>query len=125
MLLVKARAGPSRIHGLGLIAQEPIAAGKKVWEFTPGFDSTIHENDLHAMSATTRDQVRHYSYCHIRAASFVLSGDDDKFTNHSSDPNTGPQHDFFVALRDIMAGDEITCDYSELGRFPEFLATDN
>eukprot|EP01036_Dinobryon_divergens_P028220 gene28222-37132_t len=43
--------------------------------------------------------------------------DDGRFVNHSSDPNTGfasvdrPS----VALRDIAAGDELTCDYSGLG----------
>lgn len=38
MLHVRARAGASKVHGVGLIAQEFIATGSRIWEFVPGFD---------------------------------------------------------------------------------------
>ena len=49
----------------------------------------------------------------------VLSGDADRFTNHSGDPNTvvegvNAPTAFVVAARDIAAGEEITCDYAEI-----------
>ena len=65
--------------------------------------------------------------------SFVLATDPDhlcvnandlgRYTNHSSTPNCGyadftSQSDISVALRDIAAGEEITCDYSGLGSPP-------
>ena len=46
----------------------------------------------------------------------VLSGDHTCFMNHAPDPNTGAPSDstppnVIVALRDIAAGEELTCDY--------------
>lgn len=62
MLLVKARVGPSAIHGLGLIAHEFIPAGTRVWTFVPGFDLVITENEMSALSATAQEQIRWYAY---------------------------------------------------------------
>jgi SET domain-containing protein len=116
MLLVRAKAGPSQIHGLGLIAREFIPAGTAVWRFTPRFDVLIRERDMPRLSETARNQVEHYAYFHTDTRTFVLSSDDDRFTNHSYDPNTRPVGDRAVAVRDIRTGEEITSDYSELGR---------
>jgi len=53
---------------------------------------------------------------------FCVNVDDlGRFTNHSSDPNMGyaqftsGQTETSIALRDILAGEELTCDYSGLG----------
>jgi SET domain-containing protein len=116
MLLVKAEAAPSRIHGLGLIAREWIPAGTAVWRFTPGFDVLIRERDLRSLSEAARAYVRHYAYFHAASRSYVLSSDHDRFTNHADDPNTRPVGDRTVAVRDIGPGEEITSDYAELGR---------
>ena len=51
---------------------------------------------------------------------FVLSGDDDRFTNHSDAPNTRYDGRRSVAVCYLTVGDEITCDYRELG-WTEFL----
>jgi uncharacterized protein len=116
MLLVRAKAGPSHIHGLGLIAREFITAGTVVWRFMPRFDVLIRERDMPRLSETARNQVEHYAYFHTDTRTFVLSSDDDRFTNHSDDPNTRPMGDSAVAVRVIRPGEEITSDYSELAR---------
>ena len=43
--------------------------------------------------------------------------DDGRYVNHSSNPNSGFASALLpcVALRDILAGEEITCDYAGLG----------
>ena len=41
---------------------------------------------------------------------------DDRYTNHSDNPNTGMEGcDDMIALRDIHPGEEITCDYRHVG----------
>jgi hypothetical protein len=49
-LLINAKAGPSLVHGIGLIAQEFIPKGAKVWQFMPEFDLLISEDSLDRLS---------------------------------------------------------------------------
>jgi SET domain-containing protein len=116
MLLVSVEARPSPIHGLGLFALERIPTGTAVWRFTHGFDLLIGERDLSRLSATEQAHVLHFAYLHAGTRTFVLSSDDDRFTNHADHPNTVPQGGWTVAVREIRPGDEITIDYSLLHR---------
>jgi len=115
MLLVNARCGPSTIHGLGLIAQEFIPAGQHVWLIHCGFDVILTEVEFLALSLPARQQVCNYAYFCLVQRVFVLSSDDDRFTNHSEQPNIQFEGGMAVAIRDILAGEEITGDYRELG----------
>ena len=38
MLYVKTKIGQSKIHGMGLFADQFIKKGTIIWKFTPGFD---------------------------------------------------------------------------------------
>jgi SET domain-containing protein len=125
MLLACARAGVSAIHGIGLIAVGPIAKGTKVWEFVPGFDRLLTDDEVRTLSDATIDQIRWYAYSYDGEDGrrvWVLSSDDDRFTNHADDANTfsvhdprsGPRHLApSYAVRDIAAGEEITWSYRE------------
>lgn len=114
MLLVHARAGSSGIHGYGLFARQFIPTGTVVWRFIPGFDIEIPESSLWSLSPAAREQVLHYAEYFPGQGKFVLSSDDDRFTNHSDEPNTVPVNDTMVAVRDIQEGEEITCDYRQV-----------
>jgi uncharacterized protein len=114
MLLVNAHVGPSQIHGRGLIAHEFVPAGTVVWEFMPGFDVSITEAQLDHLSPAARQHVFYWSYFHVPTRTFILSSDDDRFTNHADDPNTREHNGGTISTRDIMPGDEITIDYNEL-----------
>jgi hypothetical protein len=112
---VRASPGPSAIHGLGLIAREPIRADAKVWEFRPGFDLVLSHDLVDSLAAASREQVRHYGFSHLASGMILLSVDDDRFTNHSNNPNTRIVGCSAVAVREIAVGEEITADYRELG----------
>lgn len=115
MLLVNAKAESSGIHRLGLVAHESIRAGVVVWKFQPGFDVRITLDQFAALPQPVQNQVRYYAYFCRSSNAFLLSSDDDRFTNHSDQPNTRMEGDDMVALRDIHPGEEITCDYREVG----------
>ncbi len=127
MLQVNARVGASAIHGLGLFAKEFIPNGTKIWEFMPGFDLEIPESSVEMLSPPAQQQLVHYAPYFAEQRLFVLSGDDDRFTNHSDIPNTrqqnnGTPYPVAYAARDIFTGEEITCNYREwvmLGFQPE------
>jgi uncharacterized protein len=116
MLLIPTRAGPSAIHGLGLFTDAPVAAGAPVWRFEPGFDQAFTPAQFDALPAPAREYLRHYAFRDGRDGAWVLSGDHSRFMNHDPRPNTGApagagEPVTTVALRDIAAGEELTCDY--------------
>lgn len=114
MLLVNAHVGASPIHGFGLFSEQFIAAGTVVWRFLPGFDVAISVESLEGLAPCARAQVLHYACYGERDGMYYLSSDDDRFCNHSDNPNTAPNRDTMVAVTDIKAGEEITCDYNKL-----------
>src|SRR5262249_25478791 len=106
---------PSPIEGHGLFAKEPIARGEQLirnseddyvimtdeafWAFTKtvaSYDAVALGNGLHRVSMVSREQ------------------DPSNFGNHSCDPNAESNDEGLVAVRDIQADEEITCDYALL-----------
>jgi hypothetical protein len=115
MLLVDARAGVSRIQGIGLIAHEFIAKGTCVWALQPGFDVMLTEEQMQALPPPAQRQARRYSYYDPAHTCYILASDDSRFCNHSDDPNMLDDGDANYAARDIYPGEEITWDYRPWG----------
>jgi uncharacterized protein len=117
MLLVKTRIGLSSIHGIGLFADEDIPRGTVVWDFMPPFDVMVSAKKVNLLPETTRAQVLKYSYYDDDEGKYVLCGDDARHFNHSETPNTGNgceqngTENATIAICDIRAGEEITCNY--------------
>jgi uncharacterized protein len=115
MLLIPARSKPSAIHGRGLFAERDITAGEVIWSFDAKFDVLIEEGTLAEFPPHTQAYVRRHATFAAATRSFLLSSDDDRYTNHSDSPNTHVVDHAVVATVDIAAGDEITADYREIG----------
>lgn len=113
MLLVNASAGPSRIHGTGLIANEPISAGTVIWVLKPGFDLVLTRRELDELSPVAQEQIRNFIYIDVDTGKCILCSDDARFMNHSDSPNTSTHAGQTVAHCDIEAGTELTGDYRE------------
>jgi uncharacterized protein len=116
MLLIPVRADRSPIHGLGVFALQPIPAGTPVWRFQPGFDQRFPTHLLPQLPEPAQRHVHHYAYLDATSGDWILNGDLAIFLNHSPQPNTGCPNasgpaSQTVALRDIEAGEELTCNY--------------
>ncbi len=99
------------MHGLGVFAKHSVAKGTKVYEFHPIIDREINASDLDQFPFHVIDLIkRHSQYIEDRAV-FRLSADGDHFMNHSTDPNIEDCGEQMFACRDILAGDELLCDY--------------
>ncbi len=116
---------PSKIHGLGLFAKKLIPKGTVWWHAREQdvmiitkeqfimFDSSIKSPQIENFMTI----LLNYSYCErdIDALIFIL--DNNRYVNHSFNPNSGQPEDepgiCSVALRDIQIGEEITEDYSK------------
>ena len=116
MILVPTRVVGSSIHGNGLFAVQPIAKGTPIWRFLSGFDHDFSPEAWAAMPEPARGHTRHFCFVRRGDLRVILSGDHACFINHSDAPNTGAPAGAAapvttVALRDIQAGEEITCNY--------------
>ena len=116
MMLIRTRVAPSPIHGMGLFTVAPVAQGTPIWCFEPGFDRAFTPEQFNALPARARDHIRWFSYVNEADGNRILSGDHACFINHSTEPNTGTLPDApapvtTVALRDLAADEEITCNY--------------
>jgi SET domain-containing protein len=110
MMRVPVRLAPSKIHGLGLFAAEPIAEGTVVWDYDPPIDQTIPVAELPKLPTHVRKYIGVYGY--REGDHIILCGDDARYFNHSKAPNCrsgyGTQT---VAIRAIKPGEELTDDY--------------
>jgi SET domain-containing protein len=116
MMMVRTKVGPSLIHGMGLFASDNIPRGTAIWRFEPGFDRAFKPEELASLPPQARGHVRWFSFVSQETGEAILSGDHACFMNHSSIPNTGADSNAVeqvttIALRDIAAGEEITCNY--------------
>ena len=90
--------------GRGLFAEEPIAAGRQILEFT-GPLLTLLEVRAKGPLAANALQIGIDRYRYL--------DEPGRFVNHSCAPNAGVKDDTrLVALRDIAGGEEIRFDYS-------------
>jgi SET domain-containing protein len=117
MLLVPTTLGLSRIEGIGLFAVEPIRKDTVIWRFNPTVDQKLTAAQIDSIAMPGQELIRKYTYRHRLTNLYILCADDMRFMNHSSQPNCldvlyPVEPDITIALKDIAAGEEMTCDYA-------------
>lgn len=118
MMLIETSVRPSGIHGLGLFAVRFVPRGSPVWRFEPGFDHDFSPAQFAALPPLAQYHTRWFCFVSRLDGHIILSGDHACFINHSPSPNTGALPDakppvVTVALRDVAAGEELTCNYHD------------
>ena len=115
MMTVRSYLAPSAIEGLGVFCRDPVARGEVVWRHDPLLDLRVPRARLADYPANVREFIERYAYVDLRdPAMLVLESDEGKFMNHAARPNTDFRgRDEGIALVDIPAGTELTCDYGE------------
>jgi len=119
MLLIKATAEPSLIHGIGLFAEEDIAKGTQIWKFSPGLDLEVDPVDFETLSQYEKDFINFYGFKSKKTNKYHLSFDNVRFINHleegniTIDQNVDDVEYPLVTLRYIKQREEITQNYFE------------
>lgn len=121
MLMVKTKIRPSTIKGagLGIFADQFIAKGTTTWRFMPGLDLVVPEDTLLQLSEAARIQFLNYCYVDKFTKHFILCFDDERFINHSRNPNIiqtlaeSELEGFEIASRDIKKDEELLCNYED------------
>jgi hypothetical protein len=114
MLLIRHTVGPSNIHGLGVFAAEPVAAGTLVWVFDPRIDREIPRSELASLPDHVARRICHHAEYYPAEDLFILSADGDGFMNHDDDANIRSEGRRCWAVRDIAPGEELTLDYRQI-----------
>lgn len=119
MLIVKTLLKYSEIHGLGCFAGEDIKKSQTVWRLDPGIDLVFVEGDLSKLPNSFKEFLKVYAYSPLSSGekTYILCADHARHMNHSEEPNLLETPDGLnVAIRDIKAGEELTCDYNQFDR---------
>jgi uncharacterized protein len=114
MMLIETRVRPSAIHGMGLFAVNFVPRGTPVWKFQENFDREFSAEEFSTLPIEAQKHLRWFAF--LANEKWILSGDHSCFMNHDSNPNTGAVENskspvITIALRDLAAGEELTCDY--------------
>lgn len=114
MLLIETSIDKSPIQGLGLFAKPAVQKDTVVWTLDPRFDRLIPVEEYESTTGPMRTYLDRYCYPRRSDPRFVvMECDDARYMNHADKPNCGfTSEDVLVALRDIAAGEELTCDYN-------------
>ncbi|HMP85612.1 MAG TPA: SET domain-containing protein [Candidatus Paceibacterota bacterium] len=126
MILIKSYLKKSGIHGIGLFAKENIPKGKKVWEFTIGFDLSMSKDEVDSLSDAAKEQFLNYAYISKDTGKYILCSDDSRFFNHSNTPNVICAYTSLDKIEklecfagaDISFDQELTCNYREFDSNP-------
>ena len=115
MLVVNSYLAPSTVHGIGLFAAEPIAAGSVVWKFNRHIDK-IFKKEIFLAICKEVDlcSLRHLlNSSYKRGDRYFYLTDNARFINHSTEHDNVAFTDDFteVAHRDIGAGEELLENY--------------
>lgn len=113
MFHVKVKVMPSKIHGLGLFAEESIPKDSIVYSINESLDLIISLEKFDELSENEQQTIKHYGYFNKQKRSWHLSFDDIKFCNHSFKSNITLINNNLVATKDINKNEEITQNYEE------------
>ena len=119
MFLVKTYLDKSTIDGIGLFALDDIKASTTIYKPSSGLDMVLSEDQFKKLLPLEQGQIMHYGYLSSVTGKWNLAFDDIRFCNHSKDPNIKLSYHDYVTTRDIQAGEEIVCDYSEFEKLRE------
>jgi SET domain-containing protein len=111
MLLVRTKLGESKIHGIGLFADELIPMGTVIF-MEDEYTKIITVEEYEKLTSIQRKFIDTYSY--FNNGVYKCSLDNDRFMNHSDTPNTLDVDTMTFANYDIQPGEEITCNYNSI-----------
>lgn len=122
MFVVAVSIKKSTIDGRGVFADKAVVEGSIVWKFDPDHDFTLSQEEFDVLGPGAKEKLSHVAYFSPWTNRWVCppEGDAAEYTNHSSRNNlkvvyneTISPEPYFVANRDIEAGEELTNNYLE------------
>lgn len=99
--------------GIGVVATEFIPKGTIIWVLD-NLDRVFSPEDVEKANALLRNYLDRYAYVDTNGNT-VLCWDHARYVHHSYKANSlRTPYDFELTVRDILPGEEISCDYGYL-----------
>lgn len=117
MFVVETYTAPSNIHGFGVFTAVDIKKGQVVWEFDNTVDSVITMKEYSELEPYIQQEIARCGFFSQDQLAWILGGDDDRYSNHSSQPNLiesgapAMVTPMLIAANDIPAHTELTQNY--------------
>jgi SET domain-containing protein len=116
---VKYKLEKSKIHGIGLFADEDLQPGQLVYTASPALDVDIPMEEFEALDEKGKQEIRQWGFLMEPEDVWHVDFDISRFVSQSFEPNLiqDPNHQetYLVAAREIKAGEELTQNYLEPG----------
>jgi len=122
MYVVDIKVSKSPIDGEGVFTERDIPKDKIVWLFKQDHDQRLTDTEFQKLSSNKKEHLSHTAYFSPWSNLWVFppQGDPAEYTNHSDKHNLSVIFDedvspepYFIANRDITAGEELTNNYHE------------
>lgn len=113
MFLVKVYLAQSKIHGIGLFANQSVKKGSIVYKANSKLDLFLTTSQFKKLESKEQAFIAHYGYFDKTLGKWHLAHDDIRFCNHSTSPNLTLEKGTLIALRDIRIGEELLQNYSD------------
>ena len=117
MMMVETELKPSPIHGTGVFLLAPVRKGELIWRFDSRIDRVYTADEVASLPEHMQQFLDTYATWHEATGLYVLCGDNGRYFNHSSQPTTVSDSISFGedrAARDLVAGEELTSDYTTI-----------
>jgi uncharacterized cupin superfamily protein len=101
MFYVKVKLKESKIHGIGLFADEDIPKGKTVYSDNNKLDLFLSEKEFSSLADNEKNTIKHYGFFDKSVGKWHLNFDDMRFCNHSLDGNITLRSSKLIAKKDI------------------------
>jgi len=121
MLKIKTYLEKSKLipeAGIGLFADEDIKEGQIIWSKDEELDITFTEENFQLLDESQKEFFK--KYCYKENGEYIFCIDNGRFLNHSEEiNNTLEIYQKSIAKRNITKGEEIICNYKEMGTTKE------
>jgi SET domain-containing protein len=108
----------SGVHGKGVFALQDLAEGETLIEYVGEIISWDEAQDRHPHDPKDPNHTFYFHVNEDKVIDALHGGNSSRWINHRCDPNCEADEEnervFIKALRNIKAGEELTCDYKKI-----------
>ena len=117
MMHIKYKLNKSKLHGIGLFADEYLEKGQLVYTASPILDVNITQRQFYSLDDKEQREIKYWGFWDEAKRLWHVDFDSSRFINHSFTPTLiqDPKHKdaYLITIRDVKAGEELTQNYLE------------